>query len=145
MNIHDLYSKPVDYKFNKDELKAIKAYLRKDRHNIRCRYAFYRKKSSKGCYIAFIIDQDFNAVRRSGVENYWEYICDRPISDIEFEELAENWGCDIKRFKVWYYRDINYLIHEDLKYNVDTPSVFVNEAIKRGYVSSYQTKIDFFN
>lgn len=136
--IDELYSKPSGYRFTGPEIEIIKSYLSKS-SCIRCRYAFYRRKSSGDCYIAFIIDQDFNAIRRSGVESYWEYICDRPISDIELTELAENFGCHNRRFITYYYRDIDCLIHEDLKYDVTTPSLFVDESIERGYVKNKQT------
>lgn len=143
MNIHDLYAMPASYKFSDEELAFIKKYVSKKRKSFVCKYAFYKGVSKRSCQIAFIIDQTDNAVRRSGVENKWEIICTRPISNIEFEELCQNFGCHRQRFIVWYYNDINYLINEDLKYDVTTPQKFVDRCIEKGYIKNYQTKLSF--
>lgn len=143
IDTRELYSMPANRKFNPLELNVIREELKKERSGYVIKYAFYRKHSSKGAYVAFIIDQSANAVRKSGVENNWEVFSKRPISDIEFEEMVENYGCNIQRFKVWYYRDIEALIQDDLKYNIITPERFVDECRKRGYSGSFQTEFNF--
>ena len=129
--LQELFSKPTTYKFNKEELDFIKTKIVREHYLIK--YAFYRKVSSKKCYVTFIIDSYHCSPRRSGVENNWEIICTRPISDIEFDEIIENFGCNIKRFQVFNYKTIEFLIMEDLKYNIQTPQKFIDECMKRGY------------
>lgn len=135
----DLYSKKEA--FTKEEIKFLKSKIKKSSYRIK--YGFYRKESKSGCQLAFIIDSSPFATRRSGVENNWEIFCEREISDLEYHEEIENYGCNVKRFKVFYYKDIGYLIHEDLKYKVNTPEPFINECIKRGFNGNFQTKMDF--
>jgi len=131
--IDELYNKPSGYKFNDSEVETIVNHLKKNKHNYRGRYAFYRSNSVNNFKLVFIIDQCFNSMRRSGVENHWEFVCDRPLTNLELTELAQNFGCHNKRFIVYYYKDIDFMIEEDLKYNVETPTSFVNESISRGY------------
>lgn len=139
----DLYSKPASYKFSDDEIKFIKKHVKKSSYVVR--YAFYNKHSSRDKYIIFIIDGDRSASRRSGVENNWEYHSERELTDIEFLEIIQNFGCNKRRFQVWNYAKIEQLMADDLKYNIETPQGFVNEARKRGYYGNYQTKINFEN
>jgi hypothetical protein len=126
--------------FTKDEIKFIKSKVSK--HQFIIKYGFYKRESKSGCQIAFIIDS-MNGSRKSGAENNWEIICERELSNDEYIEQIENYGCNRRRFQVFYYRDIGYLIHEDLKYNIETPEAFVKECVKRGYNGDYQTKIQF--
>ena len=137
----ELYAKPSSYKFNDEELKFIKRFEKKSDFLIK--YGFYRKISNNGCQIAFIIDQAPNSPRRSGVENNWDIFCSRPISTIEYDEMIQNYGMNKKRFLVFYYDNIDYLIYEDLKYNVKTPEDFVKECFNRKYTGSFQSEIDF--
>lgn len=137
----DLYSKPKSEQFTEEE----KAYIRskESKNSFECIYAFYNKKSSKGCYIAFIIDSMPNT-RRSLVMNNWNIICKRKISDLEYEEQIENFGCNHRRFAVYYYREIEHLIEEDKLYGVSTPEEFVTQCKKKGYVRKLpnQLKLD---
>lgn len=133
IDTRELYSMPASRKFNPIELIVIREELQRERHEYVAKYGFYKKKSSRNAYIVFIIDLAAHSPRKSGVENNWEIICKRPICDIEFEEFVENYGCDTRRFKVWHYRDIEHLIEEDWKYELQTPEVFINECKKRGY------------
>lgn len=140
MDLLDLYSKPKEYKFTPKEIKFIKKHLPK--HSFRVKYALYNKKSSKGLQIAFIIDTMPYQSRKSGVENYWTYICDRPITNIEYDELIENYGMNNRRFKVWYYKHIEMLILEDKKYNVETPADFIKICKDKGYTGDFQLKME---
>ena len=106
------------------------------------RYAFYRKESRIGCQIAFFIDQTPYATRRSMIENSFEFFTTRPLSKVELEEWEGNRECWNKRFVTWYYKDIEFLINEDAKYNVKTPQVFIDECRKRGY-KRQQLQLEF--
>lgn len=139
MNVFELYNKKE--RFTPEEKAFLKSKIKKSDFEVR--YGFYRGVSSKGLQIAFIIDSMPRATRRSGVENKWEIICTRELSNIEYDEEIENYGCNVHRFKAFYYRDIGYLIAEDMKYNIKTPEKFIHEAVKRGYNGNYQTKIEF--
>lgn len=143
MQVLELYRKPASYKFSDEEIKLIKKYTPKSGFKIK--YAFYNKKSYKGKYIVFIIDYMPTSYRRSGVENNWEYFCEREISDVEYLEQIQNFGCNKRRFVVWDYKKIEQLIADDLLYNVKTPEAFVNECRKRGYYGNYQSKLNFNN
>lgn len=140
--IMDLHDKPRSEKFTEEELGIIRDHLGKDRNKYVCKYAFYNKPSSKKLHIAFIIDT-MHGSRRSGIENNWDYHVSRPISDLEFEEVVQNFGCNLRRFIVYYYRDVEHIIKEDQLYDVETPQKFIDECKRRGYSGNYQTAIEF--
>ena len=133
--VFELYQMPFSYKFSKEEVAFLFDYLNKRRYQYKARYCFYKGISSKGCQIEFVIDTMANSQRKSGVENMWEVICERDLCDLELQEMAENWGTNKKRFVKWMYKDVDFLIDEDLKYNIDTPKKFIDECVKRGYVN----------
>lgn len=139
--ILDLYSKPASYKFSDRELKFIKRH--EPKHKFLIRYCFYRGKSKDNLYIGFVIDMIPNGPMNKGYSNKLECFCTRKISDIEYQEAIENFGTWNRRFRIWWYRDIEQLQLEDQKYNIETPEEFVNECIKRGYYGNYQMKIEF--
>lgn len=141
MDLIKLWSKPISYKFTEREIAFIKKHNPK--HQYKVKYAFYNKKSSKGLYLAFIIDSAAHSPRRSGIENYWTYIAERPLTNIEYQEMIENFGSNNRRFLVFYYRDIEYLMLEDKKYNVETPEEYVKLAKAKGYSGDFQLKIEF--
>lgn len=141
MDILDLYSKPASYKFNDEELKFIKSRVPK--HSMNAKYCIYKMKSTYNLYIGFIIDQQPGAWRRSAYMNQWEVIAERPLCDIEYDEMIQNFGTHHKRFIVWKYRRIEELIHEDEKYGLKTPEDFIQECRRRGYYGNYQMQIKF--
>lgn len=141
IKVMELYSKPITYKFSDEEIKLIKKY--KPKSSFKVIYAFYNKNSYKKRYIVFIIDCIPNSARRSGVENNWEYFCEREISDLEYLEQIQNFGCNKRRFIVWNYEKIEELIAGDLLYKVKTPDEFINECKKRGYSGNYQSILNF--
>lgn len=128
----ELYSKPSSYQFNHEELNLIREYMNTKRKDYRVKYGFY-EKTLKNLPIIFIIDSAVHSPRKSGVENKWKIICDRPIFDIEFEEVIENFGTNKRRFQVWYYRDIETLIEDDKKYELQTPEKFIQECRLKQY------------
>lgn len=134
LEILDLYDKPISYKFSEVELKAIKKHQPKS--DFKIRYSIYKRPSSKNMYITFIIDQMCKQSRKSGAENQWETICTRDINNTEYNEMISNFGTHHQRFIVWYYKDIETLIADDLKYKIDTPKEFIELCISKGYVSN---------
>lgn len=141
MNILDLYSKPVSYKFSVEEFDFIKKNLEKEKHKHTIKYAFSKKEANKN-QIIFVIDSNSNG-RKSSVENFWEVFSERPISDIELEEEAHNFGINKKRFTVFKYQNIENLILDDLEYDVQTPIDFVKECNFRKRFTENQTRINF--
>jgi len=126
--------------FSKEEIRFIKSKIPKQKYNIR--YSIYNKTSSKNLYIAFVIDTMRNSVRRSGVENSWTTICERDLTNIEYDEMIKNFGTNNRRFKVYYYRHIEHLILEDKKYNIDTPEEFILKCKSLGYTGDFQLKME---
>lgn len=140
MDLDTLYSKKEPY--TEEEVAFVKS--KHSKSNFKVKYAFYNKESSKGLYLALILDRIPYATRRSGLENNWEVISERNITNIEFDEQMRNYGCSNRRFTVWYYRDIEAMVDEEKKcYNVDVPEEYVKQAKERGYSGSFQTRILF--
>lgn len=139
LDMCDLYGKPVSYKFNAKEIAFIKKNTPKKNYKIK--YAIYNKTSSKNLYIAFIIDQMPYSPRRSAIENNWDIIAEREISNLEYHEMIQNYGTNHRRFKVWYYRNVETLMQDDLRYNVTTPDVFVKKCKNLGYSGSVQLEM----
>lgn len=140
-DVMDLYAMPSTYQFTEQEVILIKKHQPK--YKFKIKYAFYNKRSSNGRYIAFIIDTMANSTRKSGVENYWEYICERELSNIEYSEMIENFGTQRRRFVVWYYDCIEKLQEDDKLYNIITPLNFVNACKQKGYSKNIQFKMAF--
>lgn len=135
--LDELYSKPKSYKFNLRELNFIKKHHR--RGDYECLYVIYKKESKHP--IGFIIDGIAQSTRRSGVMNNWDIISKRSISDLEWEEVCQNLGCNNRRFQVFWYNSITALIYDDFKYGLNTPKIVIDECLKRGFNNGYQTKL----
>lgn len=143
MDLIELSRKPASYKFSPEEIKFIKKKIPKN--SFKAKYALYNKESKKGCYIGFFIDGMPRSPRRSGVENHWDFIAERPLSNREYEEEIQNFGCNNRRFQVWMYDKIEHLIEADLSYGIKTPEDFVAICKKKGYSGDIQLKINFEN
>lgn len=141
MNLLDLYCKASNEKFNNEEIEFIKKNVPKN--SFSTKYALYKKKSYKNAYIAFIIDREPNARRRSGVENHYEFICSRPLSEMEYEDEINNYGTNNRRFTMWYYSGIEALIDSDKQMGAETPKEFIERCKREGYTSSFQTQFKF--
>ena len=128
-------------KLTKKDIAFLKTCFKKNHWKVK--YAFYNKNSPKNRYVAFIIDSLPNSPRRSGVENNWEIICERELTNFEYEEQIQNWGCNNRRFNVYYYDCIERLQRDDKKYHFETPEKYVKEAKKRGYSMDLQTIMEF--
>jgi hypothetical protein len=106
--------------FSLEEIKFLKSYIK--RQNFKVSYAFYNKESSKKMQIALIIDLIPNQLRRTGVENNWEVITTRSITDKEIEEFINHYFRNsYKRFLVFYYKNIDRLIYDDKRLDAVTP------------------------
>ena len=135
----DLYAKPVSYKFNDEELSFIKKHNPKSRY--KGKYCIYKQHSSRGWYIAFIIDQCPTAVRKTVAWNSFQVISERDLTNLEYTELCKNYGRNNKAMIVYWYNGVEYLVYEDSLYNIDTPKEFVEKCQELGYSKSYQTKM----
>lgn len=134
MNAFDLYCKPIDYKFSKEEVDFLMEEVQK--YGLCAYYAFYRKKSKYNTPISFIIDRMSRSVRKSLVMNNYEVVASRDLSEDEIREQAQNFGCNNRRFTSWNYENIQQVMEEDAKYDVVTPLKFVKECKKRGYAKA---------
>lgn len=141
LEILELWKKPSSYKFNQEELKSIKEHIRKNSY--KAKYAIYKPVSSKDIYIGFFIDSEPYSVRKSGIENNWNFICERDITNIEYQELIANFGTNKRRFIVYQYKYIEQLIMDDNKYNIRTPEIFVEKCICLGYTGDVQLSMNF--
>lgn len=143
MDKHELWSKPVEYQFTEDEVKFLKTQWKKS--SMIGRYAIYKKPSHKKLYLAFFIDLMPSSPRRSGVENMWDFREERPLTNIEYDEVIRNYGRNNRRFITWSYRTIENLQVEDRKYNIETPERFVKHCRELGFSGGYQARMDFDN
>jgi hypothetical protein len=111
---------------------------------IKVKYCFYQKESAQNKQLAVVYDLIPNQSRRTGVENNWEVISTRLISDSELLDYVKNYfQSSHKRFLVFYYENIDKIIYLDKKFNVNTPESFVDESLKRGYKGNFQIKMTF--
>lgn len=137
---YDLWNKSDEY--TDDEFKFLKSYIKNK--NFKVRYGFYNKVSSQKKQIAVILDTNPNQIRRTGVENNWEVIHTRDITDKEIEQYINfHFRNSFKRFLVFYYNNVNKLVYDDKRLNAITPDKFIDECSKRGYTGTYQLKVEF--
>jgi hypothetical protein len=93
--------------------------------------------------VALIFDLMPKQTRRSGVENIWEIFCSRIITEREIEEFITHYfQKSYKRFLVFYYSNVDKLMHDDKRLNAETPNAFVDECRKRGYSGTFQFKME---
>jgi hypothetical protein len=135
----ELWMHPKNVPFSQKDLDFIIKNL--DRSGYEMKYCIYKKKSYKGLYIAAMIDSSRTAPRRSGVLNVWQVICSRALTDIEWQEICQNYGCNNRRFHAYQYKNIEALIQDDLKYDIETPQEFVKKCKELGYTGSHQLRI----
>lgn len=135
-----LWNKEEEY--SEEEFKFLKNYIRKQ--NFKVSYGFYNKISSKKKQIALIFDIIPSQMRRTGVENNWEIISTRQITEKEIEEYIIHYFRDsFKRFLVFYYNNVDRLIHDDNRLDAITPDNFIDQCRKKGYSGTYQLKMDY--
>lgn len=138
---YNLWNKQTTEDWTTEEFTFLKKQIRKK--NYKVTYGFYNKISSKNKQIALIIDST-PLSRKSGVENNWEYISSRKITDLEIEEYINfHFRSSYKRFLIFYYQNIERLISDDDKLKAITPPDFIKLCQERGYSGNYQTRFDF--
>lgn len=139
---YDLWQKDINIDFEPDEFNFLKKQIKRKKFTVT--YGFYNKESAQKKQIALIINTDPFMTRRTGVENNWEYIHSRDMTDLEIEEYVNFYfRPSFKRFWVFYYRDIERLIIDDQKLKAVTPLIFIKMCQDKGYVGKYQTRIEF--
>jgi len=138
----DLWNKSDEY--TDLEIKFLRSYIKKK--NYKVSYGFYKKVSSKKMQIAVVFDLIPTQMRKTGVENNWEIIVDRNITDIEIDEFINYYFRNsFKRFLVFYYKNVDKLINDDQKLQAKTPESFIDLCRTKGYSGSFQLKIDYIN
>lgn len=131
----DLWNKPMGLDFTEDEIEFLMGFL--GQKGYRVKYGFYNKISAKGKYLTVLYDSMPNMNRRTGVENNWEFISERAITDAELREyIIFYYRASFKRFLVFYYADIDAVIATDIKLGAITPKDFVKSAERRYRVNS---------
>ena len=137
-----LWNKNPNIDFTKEEMTFLKKHIKSKK--IKVKYGFYNKVSNKGKQIAVVFDLISNMTRRVGSENNWTILFERDISDKEITEfIIQYFRNSTKRFLVFYYSDLERLIIDDQKLEVETPYGFIKECEKKGYTGKYQSRIEF--
>jgi hypothetical protein len=137
---YDLWNKTEDY--TDEEFNFLKKEIKNKKFTVT--YGFYNKESSQKKQIALIINTDPFMTRRTGVESNWEYIETRDITNLEIEEYINfHFRKAYKRFLVFYYNNVDKLIHDDKKLNAVTPDNFIEKCRKKGYSGTFQLKLDY--
>lgn len=137
---YSLWNKTEDY--TDEEFNFLKKQIKSKKFTVT--YGFYNKESSMKKQIAVIIDQMPFMNRRSGVENYWEYIVTRDMTTLEIEEYINFYfRKSYKRFIVHYYNNVDKLMYDDKKLNAATPNTFIEQCRDKGYSGTFQLKLDY--
>ena len=125
-----------------DEIKFLKSQIKNKNYVVK--YGFYNKESAMKKQIAVIFDLMPNLGRKTGVENNWEIISTRKITDKEIEEFITFYFRNaFKRFLVFYYKNVDKLIFDDMRLNAETPNKFIEQCRKKGYSGTFQLKLEY--
>ena len=127
MTILELYNKPLDYQFTQQERAVIRQNIKKA---MQIRYVIYKGHYTKYGHIGLVIDYMRYSPRRSAVENQWIEVCRREPCKREMEEFTTNFGCQTRRFKVFWYRTLRELEEDEAMYGLKVPQEFVEAALK---------------
>lgn len=137
---YNLWNKTEPYTV--DEIKFLKSQIKKKNYVVK--YGFYNKESAMKKQIAVVFDLMPNLGRRTGVENNWEIISTRKITDKEIEEYIIHYFKNAyKRFLVFYYKNVDRLIYDDKKLGAVTPDNFIDKCRKKGYSGTFQLKLEY--
>lgn len=137
---YSLWNKKEEY--TDEEFNFLKKEIKNKKFTVT--YGFYNKESSQKKQIALVINTDPFMTRRTGVENNWEYIQTREITNLEIEEYINfHFRASYKRFLVFYYTNVDKLIYDDKKLNAVTPDNFIDQCRKKGYSGTFQLKMDY--
>lgn len=127
MTTLDLYDKPLDYQFTPEERELIRQNIKKD---MEIRYVIYKGHYTKYGHIGLVIDYMRYSPRRSAAENQWIEVCRREPCEKEMEEFTTNFGCQTRRFKVYWYPTLKELEDDESMYGLQVPQEF-KEAISK--------------
>lgn len=130
MSLTDLYS-IKGRRFTEEEKAFIKKHIPKRRFLVK--YAIWKQHRKNGLYIVFIIDNFPLRGRPTAMDHAIEVISTRELTEHEYNEEIENYGCNNRVMKCWDYKDVDWLIYEDKNVGAETPQKFINECRKRGY------------
>lgn len=137
--VQELWNKSEEY--SDDEVTFLKNYI--ESKSFKVSYGFYNKVSSKKMQIAVIFDLIPSQMRRTGVENNWEIIYTRKITDKEIQEYITHYFRNtFKRFLVFYYSNVDKLIHDDKVLGATTPEKFIELCREKGYNGTFQLKLE---
>lgn len=139
---YELWNKNPKEDFSDSELAFLKNHLSKKKYKVK--YGFYNRKSSKGKYISVIFDLMPLQNRKTGSENNWDVIAEREMTEGELNEfIIFHYRNSFKRFLVFYYKDLEKLLIDDIKLGAKTPYEFIKQCENKGYKGNYQSKIEF--
>ena len=125
-----LMAMPASYQFSEKEMNFLKQMYPRSRFAVV--YAFFKGWSDKKLPCQVIYDSHPESPRRSGVQNLYEFVCKRPVSDDEYDDLIGNLGTNNRRFKVYSYSNLEEVIAEDVRLGAVTPEKYKTEARLRG-------------
>ena len=123
-----LYSRPLTYRYSEEEIQFILSSFEK--HNFKVLYGVYKKPTTKFGRISVIIDRMANQQRRSLALNNFEIIEERPITEGELLEEAQNFGCRHRKYYITYYKDINGLYEDEKLYGIEMSLELRNKIMK---------------
>lgn len=129
-----LYNAPKDKPLDELDVKWLMKMLPRNQFSIK--YVIYKKQSHFDTYLGIMQDSMNSCPRRSGVENHWETIESRSLTNTEWKEVCQNYGSSNRRFTLWQYKAIEDLIIEEKKYNVKVPQKFIDKAKELGYTKA---------
>ena len=129
-DVLDLMDKPKDERFTEEE----KAFLRKKypRKESKIRYGIWKQEQRNGKQIVIFTQFSRITGRKPGVDNAIDFIAEEPLSEKEYEEYIENFGCCSRVYLMYRYENIEQVIREDQKCGYETPERFIKECRFRG-------------
>ena len=130
-DILDLMAKPKDQRFTEEE----KAFLRKKypRKQSRIRYGLWKAEQRNGKQLCVFTEFHVYGGRRPGVDNSVEWIAEQPLSEKEYEEYIENFGCTSRIYLLYRYVNIEQVMREDANCGYETPERYISTCRMRGY------------
>ena len=138
-----LGSLPKTHKFSIEELRYIKKHHNSSRWVIH--YVVYTQKTIHNKYIGLCVDYMGNNPRNRKPKHYsMEVICSRELNAKEKMWEYENYGCQNRRFKVYWEHYVESIIQMDAFYGIETPQKFVDHCKENGWSGGIQQTIQFF-
>ena len=132
MTQSEISSKMIDLHHSGEHTPEDLAFIKKhlNRAHFVAIYFIWRQHRHNGKNFGFLIYNSNHTPRRAAVWKSIEILHERPLTNIEFQEQCENYGCNNRVATVWNYGRISELVKGDKYYNLETPQVVI-DAIKR--------------